>query len=70
MGPRGGELIALIALALVAGAGVYVEKAMWLIILGFTPSTLGQIQPYTPTPNEWGWRWGCSASGPSSSPSW
>jgi molybdopterin-containing oxidoreductase family membrane subunit len=27
---------------------------MGLIIPGFTPSTLGQIYPYTPTPNEWG----------------
>jgi molybdopterin-containing oxidoreductase family membrane subunit len=35
-------------------AGVYIEKGMGLIIPGFTPSTLGQIYPYTPTPNEWG----------------
>jgi molybdopterin-containing oxidoreductase family membrane subunit len=34
--------------------GVYIEKGMGLIIPGFTPSTLGQIYPYTPTPNEWG----------------
>ncbi|HET6436796.1 MAG TPA: NrfD/PsrC family molybdoenzyme membrane anchor subunit [Anaeromyxobacter sp.] len=35
-------------------AGVYVEKGMGLIIPGFTPSTLGQIYPYTPTWVEWG----------------
>jgi len=35
-------------------AGVYIEKGMGLIIPGFTPSTLGQIYPYTPTATEWG----------------
>ena len=35
-------------------AGVYIEKGMGLIIPGFTPSTLGQIYPYTPTAVEWG----------------
>jgi molybdopterin-containing oxidoreductase family membrane subunit len=35
-------------------AGVYIEKGMGLIIPGFTPSTLGQIYPYTPTVTEWG----------------
>jgi molybdopterin-containing oxidoreductase family membrane subunit len=35
-------------------AGVYVEKGMGLIIPGFTPSTLGQIYPYSPTWVEWG----------------
>jgi molybdopterin-containing oxidoreductase family membrane subunit len=35
-------------------AGVYIEKGMGLIIPGFTPSTLGQIYPYTPTAIEWG----------------
>jgi Ni/Fe-hydrogenase subunit HybB-like protein len=34
-------------------AGVYIEKGMGLIIPGFTPSTLGQIYPYTPTATEW-----------------
>jgi molybdopterin-containing oxidoreductase family membrane subunit len=34
-------------------AGVYIEKGMGLIIPGFTPSTLGQIYPYTPTAVEW-----------------
>jgi Ni/Fe-hydrogenase subunit HybB-like protein len=34
-------------------AGVYIEKGMGLIIPGFTPSTLGQIYPYTPTVTEW-----------------
>jgi Ni/Fe-hydrogenase subunit HybB-like protein len=34
-------------------AGVYIEKGMGLIIPGFTPSTLGQIYPYTPTGTEW-----------------
>src|SRR5512142_707247 len=31
-------------------AGVYIEKGMGLIIPGFTPSTLGQIYAYRPTP--------------------
>jgi molybdopterin-containing oxidoreductase family membrane subunit len=35
-------------------AGVYIEKGMGLIIPGFTPSTLGQIYPYSPTAVEWG----------------
>ncbi|MGC3998645.1 MAG: polysulfide reductase NrfD [Anaeromyxobacter sp.] len=35
-------------------AGCYIEKGMGLIIPGFTPSTLGQIYAYTPTPMEWG----------------
>ncbi len=35
-------------------AGVYIEKGMGLIIPGFTPSTLGQIYPYSPTLVEWG----------------
>jgi molybdopterin-containing oxidoreductase family membrane subunit len=35
-------------------AGCYIEKGMGLIIPGFTPSTLGQIYAYRPTPTEWG----------------
>ena len=29
--------------------GVYVEKGVALVIPGFTPSTLGEIYPYTPS---------------------
>ncbi len=34
-------------------AGAYIEKGMGLVIPGMTPSTLGQIYPYTPTGTEW-----------------
>ena len=34
-------------------AGCYIEKGMGLVIPGMTPSTLGQIYPYSPTGTEW-----------------
>jgi len=34
-------------------AGAYIEKGMGLVIPGMTPSTLGQIYPYSPTGTEW-----------------
>jgi molybdopterin-containing oxidoreductase family membrane subunit len=34
--------------------GVYLEKGMGLVIAGFTPDTLGEIYPYTPSTTELG----------------
>jgi len=33
--------------------GVYIEKGMGLVVPGFTPSTLGEVYEYSPTPTEY-----------------
>jgi molybdopterin-containing oxidoreductase family membrane subunit len=43
------NLITLNIGAVLIYAGVYIEKGVALVIPGFTPSTLGEIYPYTPS---------------------
>ena len=45
------DVVAFIGCVLIY-AGIYIEKGMGLLIPGFTPDTLGEICPYTPSMSE------------------